>query len=213
MEQAVDKAKRSAATLADLVEELGHGWPGEPVEEPPAKKPSTGEVDPTEPPSPADLPSPAAMQAREEIMEGFATTRDEHYWAVRPSTQGRSFNLTEEELARLRNEQAMAQKGGLSWAERGPARAADGSGPSHWRGQAWREGSQRYSNGGGQRKEYYARLAHMGVVGGKKGGGKKGGGNDGGGKGSGSPSSKGGGKEGGGHDGGGKGSGSSSSRA
>ena len=96
-------------------------------------------------------------------------------WSVRPNKRGRSSNLTEEELAGLRHEQALAEHAGLSWEERGP----DGPGrPEFWRGQKLREGKEggkvRYSNRGGTKRELYAELARKGKLTPTKGGKGKG---------------------------------------
>ena len=86
-------------------------------------------------------------------------------WTVRPNTRGRSSNLTEEEMARLRHERASAELADMSWEERGP----DGPGrPEHWRGQKLRHGKEggkvRYSNRGGEHREKYAELARQGKL-------------------------------------------------
>ena len=92
-------------------------------------------------------------------------------WSVRPNKRGRSSNLSEEELAGLRHEEALAQQANLSWAERGP----DGPGrPEHWRGQKLRQGKEggsvRHSNRGGTKREMYAELARKGKLKPTKGG-------------------------------------------
>ena len=99
-------------------------------------------------------------------------------WSVRPKKRGRSSNLTEEELAGLRHEQALAKHAGLSWEERGP----DGPDrPEFWRGQKLRQGKEggkvRYSNRGGTKREMYAKLAREGKLTPTKGGKGKGKGN------------------------------------
>ena len=81
-------------------------------------------------------------------------------WAVRPGKRGRSTDLTPEELAALRHEQEVAERCGMTWAERGPAEGQ----VSTWRGQAWREGSGRYANRGGKHREYYRDLARRGLL-------------------------------------------------
>ena len=43
----------------------------------------------------------------------------------------------------------------LPWDIRGPEREADGSGPSHWRGQRFRPGSGRYGNSGGKHRDKF----------------------------------------------------------
>ena len=96
-------------------------------------------------------------------------------WSVRPNKRGRSSNLSEEELAGLRHEEALAQQANLSCEERGP----DGPGrPEHWRGQTLRQGKEggsvRYSNRGGTKRELYAELARKGKLKPTKGGKGKG---------------------------------------
>ena len=49
----------------------------------------------------------------------------------------------------------MAQATGVRWQERGPPGPKAG-GPSTWRGQPWREGSQRFAKRGGRNREYFA---------------------------------------------------------
>ncbi len=59
------------------------------------------------------------------------------------------------------SEAAAAKYHSVPWDMRGPAGPKQG-GPSTWMGQRWREGSQRFANRGGQRREdfaaYYASL-------------------------------------------------------
>ena len=78
--------------------------------------------------------------------------------AVRPGTRGRS-KLNEGERDRLRLEQLESKAAGKRWQERGPL----GSDVSFWRGQARRSGAYggktRFSNRGGQNKEYFAQKA------------------------------------------------------
>ena len=65
---------------------------------------------------------------------------------------------TAEDRQRLRLENAAAGGGdqpGIPWDARGPERAEDGSGPSHWRGQRFRPGSGRYANSGGKHREKF----------------------------------------------------------
>jgi hypothetical protein len=96
-------------------------------------------------------------------------------WSVRPNKRGRSSNLSREELAGLRHEEALAEQANLSWEERGPT----GEGrPEHWRGQKLRQGKEggsvRYSNRGGTKRELYAELARKGKLKPTKGGTGKG---------------------------------------
>ena len=81
-------------------------------------------------------------------------------WAIRPGKRGRSSDLSAEEVATLRQEQQLAEDCGMTWAERGPAEGQ----VANWRGQAWREGSQRYANRGGKNREYYRDLARRGLL-------------------------------------------------
>ena len=96
-------------------------------------------------------------------------------WSVQPNKRGRSSNLTEEELAGLRHEEALAQQANLSWQERGPSGEER---PEHWRGQKLRQGKEggsvRYSNRGGTKRELYAELARKGKLKPTKGGKGKG---------------------------------------
>ena len=50
-------------------------------------------------------------------------------------------------------EAAVAEQGNIKWRERGP-RGPDK--PQEWRGQQWRESSQRYANRGGKNSEFWA---------------------------------------------------------
>ena len=96
-------------------------------------------------------------------------------WSVRPNKRGRSSNLSEEELAGLRHEEALAQQANLSWQERGPSGEER---PEHWRGQKLRQGTEggkvRYSNRGGTKRDLYAQLAREGKLKPTKGGKGKG---------------------------------------
>ena len=86
-------------------------------------------------------------------------------WSVQPNKRGRSSNLSEEELAGLRHEEALAQQANLSWQERGPSGEER---PEHWRGQKLRQGTEggkvRYSNRGGTKRDLYAQLAREGKL-------------------------------------------------
>ena len=92
---------------------------------------------------------------------------------VAPGTRGRSSNLSQQELARLRYEQVMARAADIPWWERGPGRVGSDRDAPHWRGQPWREGRnggvQRYAKRGGRWREHYAAQARMGLVGGENG--------------------------------------------
>ena len=56
------------------------------------------------------------------------------------------------------HERQLAQQHGLKWRERGPRNADGTSDASSFRGQRWREGSQRFANRGGKRKVYFEEL-------------------------------------------------------
>lgn len=87
---------------------------------------------------------------------------------------GHSSHYSAQALRSMRAERQLAESAGLHrWDPmRGPLGPAEG-GPRTWRGQAFREGSQRWANRGGANREYFAWKYGRGR-GGKKGG--KGGG-------------------------------------
>mgnify|MGYP006903326010 CR=1 FL=1 len=64
---------------------------------------------------------------------------------------------TAEDRQRQRDEIAAGAclQADLPWDVRGPARDADGGGPTHWKGQKWRPGSGRYANAGGKHREKF----------------------------------------------------------
>ena len=93
---------------------------------------------------------------------------DHHLWSVRPGHQGRSTDLDWHEMKRPRHEQEVAEVGNLRWQERGPVPKAGAERPGFWRGQAWRPGSERWSNRGGRNREYYQWLARAGGMKGGK---------------------------------------------
>ena len=84
---------------------------------------------------------------------------------MKPHTAGRSSNLTDGELNRLRTEQGLAHLSGLTWQERGPVATPE---VTYWRGQHLRSGQQggkvRYAKRGGKRREVYAELARKGML-------------------------------------------------
>ena len=103
--------------------------------------------------------------------------RPNHEWTV-TTRHGRSADLSAEDVATLRAEQALAERAGLTWQERGPPGPEEG-GPGVWRGQNWRAGTGRFANRGGKWKELYTQLARSGALSSKgkgknkaKGGGK-----------------------------------------
>lgn len=69
-------------------------------------------------------------------------------WRVAPNFQGRSLDLSEEEVHELRCEELAARLAQVPWQERGPAHLGTTYDVSHWRGQTWRQGI----NGGVQRR-------------------------------------------------------------
>ena len=99
------------------------------------------------------------VEGMEPEVEGSDTEaeheEDHHMWSVRPGHQGRSTDLDWHEMKRLRHEQEVAEVGNLRWQERGPVPKAGAERPGFWRGQAWRPGSQRWSNRGRRYREYY----------------------------------------------------------
>ena len=54
----------------------------------------------------------------------------------------------------LAAEGEVARAMGMSWTERGPPGPNDG-GPSEWRGQQWRKGTERWGNRGGVNQQWY----------------------------------------------------------
>jgi hypothetical protein len=91
-----------------------------------------------------------------------------HNWQVAPSTHGRSYNHSPEELEMLRQEAEVAHRCGVPWQERGPPGPYEG-GPEYWRGQSHRPGSNggqsRWGNRGGKHRDYYTAMARIGFVG------------------------------------------------
>jgi hypothetical protein len=70
-----------------------------------------------------------------------------------PGMMESSSKYTPEQLMDVKAEAAVAMQLGLSWPERGPAGPSEES--STWRGQAWRQGSERWANRGGAKKEWF----------------------------------------------------------
>jgi hypothetical protein len=93
---------------------------------------------------------------------------EHHLWSVRPGHWGRSTDLDWHEQKRLKHEQETAEAGNLSWQERGPVPKKGAERPGFWRGQAWRAGSERWSNRGGRYREYYQWMARTGNLKGGK---------------------------------------------
>jgi len=113
----------------------------------------------------------AAYAAATDAFDETAQQLGAHPWAVRPTSKGRSHDLTDEERARLRSEKAASSAARVPWQERGPAQVYDQAGQpatQNWRGQGWRTGSQggkqRYANRGGQYKDYYRDLNRRGLL-------------------------------------------------
>ena len=72
-----------------------------------------------------------------------------------PARSHRAASLPHDDprLADLRAESAAAKELGVPWRERGPPPSSD---RATWRGQKWREGSQRWANNSGTNKEWYS---------------------------------------------------------
>ena len=111
----------------------------------------------------------AVGEFHQTVQELGAQELGAHAWAVRPDTTGRSTDLTPQEVARLRSEQAAAT--GVRWQDRGPVQTYDQQGqPTHnnWRGQPWREGThggkQRYAKRGVKNLSYYNELNKRGML-------------------------------------------------
>ena len=101
-----------------------------------------------------------------------------HPWSPRPGHHSAGINprtgeragkrrdLSDEELTWLRMEEGFAREAGLKPHERGPAPSGKMGG--FWRGQAWREGVQGgrsgFSNRAGSPREYYRRMAQLGLL-------------------------------------------------
>ena len=81
---------------------------------------------------------------------------------VRPTTKGRSFDLTQEERLDLRTEQIESQLEHVPWPQRGPTE----DDVNYWRGQPWRHGhmggKKGYRKRGGKFAEHYSKLAREG---------------------------------------------------
>ena len=94
-----------------------------------------------------------------------ATSSTDSPFVVRPDHAGRSSGLTDDELVRLRSEEAMASMANIPWQSRGPVDDPD---VQYWRGQRWRRGEQggqqRFGNRGGRHKEFYAAMAKKGYL-------------------------------------------------
>ena len=100
------------------------------------------------------------------LLEGRqAAPEGQSPWAVRPTTVGRSRDLTPGEVERLRTEQHLSCTADVPWQERGPV---PGYGVEAWRGQPLRwglnGGKVRYAKRGGKHREWYRDLAKQGVL-------------------------------------------------
>jgi hypothetical protein len=93
---------------------------------------------------------------------------DYHLWSVRPGHWGRSTDIDWHDQRRLKNEQEVAENCHMRWQDRGPRPKAGAERPGFWRGQAWRPGTERWSNRGGRHKEYYQWMARNGGLKGGK---------------------------------------------
>ena len=80
--------------------------------------------------APEERPPSPWFDAESDQMEEWVASN----FRVAPSTEGRSTNLTERELAALRYEELMARAGDVSWWERGPAHLGTSRDVSFWRG-------------------------------------------------------------------------------
>ena len=83
-----------------------------------------------------------------------------------PSEQrGHKRQLDEYQVKRLRAEQAVAEEMGQHWSQRGPmgpcTPGCDLDNARRWRGQKWREDTQRWGNCGGKWKWYWAEIAAL----------------------------------------------------
>ena len=91
-----------------------------------------------------------------------ATSKARPSSAVRPTTKGRSTDLTKEELSALRTEQIDSLIDDVPWSERGPT----DDDVDNWRGQPWRHGhmggKSGYRKRAGKFAEHYAKLAREG---------------------------------------------------
>ena len=65
--------------------------------------------------------------------------------------------MSDAELIESAAEADVAHELGVPWSERGPV-GPDQGGPSTWRGQRFRHGTQRWGNRGGKYREYYKLL-------------------------------------------------------
>ena len=100
------------------------------------------------------------------LLEGrLAAPEAQSPWAVRPTTVGKSRDLTPGEVERLRTEQHLSCTADVPWQERGPV---PGYGVEAWRGQPLRwglnGGKVRYAKRGGKHREWYRDLAKQGVL-------------------------------------------------
>ena len=134
---------------------------------PPAQSPAPPAPAPAQSPAPPATPPPAKLVLDTHKQMGLlfksapsVPPGTVHPWAARPGKRGRSTDLTQEELGALRHEQQVAERCGMTWAERGPAEGQ----VSTWRGQAWRANKGRYANRGGINREYYKDLARRGLL-------------------------------------------------
>jgi hypothetical protein len=73
--------------------------------------------------------------------------------SVQPVDDLQSNKYTPEQILELRGEAEAAHEGGVRWQDRGPPGGKKGD---IWRGQEYRESSQRYANRGGKCKDWYS---------------------------------------------------------
>ena len=91
----------------------------------------------------------ARKRAWVETMGPNKQPSQESHWAHQRTS------ISAEELQDLRDESAAAHSLGIGWKDRGPPGPPEDDPTATWRGQKWREGSQRWANGGGSNREWY----------------------------------------------------------
>ena len=171
------KEERSPRRPAvEFLEVRGEGRPRQtPKQEPSSSSAGPGTlVQRKAPPPPPPPPRPSSSVGQDvraikaQPLEGpsrpllKATSKARPSSAVRPTTKGRSTDLTKEELSDLRTEQIDSLCEDVPWSERGPTDDDVG----YWRGQPWRQGHMGgktgYRKRGGKFAEHYAKLARDG---------------------------------------------------
>ncbi len=117
-----------------------------PVPAPPAGPPPAELLRPV--PAPPSEPPPA------ELLRPVPPPPSEPPEPAEPKRKSRRLEVPQEELQDLAAERTVSAEMELRWRERGPPGPPQG-GPTTWRGQAWREGSQRFGNRGGRLRAWY----------------------------------------------------------